>query len=119
MKISTVLDTDDKFKDGLAIILGREDMSNRSLRQIYLNWLQDYETEQIKEFFKDKQYIEKQEMVLKIGDNMTYEGTVENNSLNGEGTITFKDGRCLRGFFKDNERHGLIKYAFPDDYQYE
>jgi hypothetical protein len=44
MEISEIIDTDDSFKYGFAIILDREELKDRSLRQIYLNWLHEIET---------------------------------------------------------------------------
>jgi hypothetical protein len=43
MTIKAILDTDDKFKLGLALVLDREAITERQVRAIYLNWLQEHE----------------------------------------------------------------------------
>ena len=54
----------------------------------------------------------------KLGDEKKdgkYVGEIENGKPNGQGIITFPDGRKYEGHFEKGEMHGQGIFTFPDE----
>ena len=51
--------------------------------------------------------------------NSIFEGELQNNTFNGIGIESFKDGAIYYGQFYNNKKHGIGTYIWKDDSQYQ
>jgi hypothetical protein len=108
MKISTVLNTDDKYKEAFATILDKVDIIHKSVELIYADYLDQYQKSSIEAYFNEHKHENSESSVFQFTEDMSIEGTIRDNELNGEATITYKDGRSVKGNFKSNKYHGRV-----------